>query len=211
MALILVLILVFQGKICNGIDSDVYFYLKEHSSRCFYEELPARTILIGDYKHPEVLQGKPAIVMVKDPSGERVYSEQAEEKGRFAYHAVSAGEHLICVESEKTSNWPEREKTAKFHLKIEIHGKDSEIDQDTAKKEHLTSLEKELEELDNKVDLVLKDLEYSKTQEQHFRDQTERINSRIMWWSLFQSFVLLLVGAWQVNSLQSFFRAKKLV
>jgi len=195
----------------GALDSDVYFYLAEKTPRCFVEEMPAQTILIGDYRSTES-ETKKAVITITGPSGGKVYSEPCDPVGRFAYHTVTAGDHTVCISADPSAPaWPEHSNSLKFHMKLEIHGHDSEIPSDAAKKEHLSSLEKELEELDNQVDLIVKDLEYSKTQEQHFREQTERINSRIMWWSLFQTLLLLLSGVWQIVHLKNFFRAKKLV
>jgi len=191
-----------------ALDSNAYFYLTEGIERCFIEELPAQTILIADYQFPEAA-AKQVNVRISGPDGSGI-DETAEAVGRLAFHSVVAGEHKVCIKSTSAA-WPEASKSAKFFLKLEIHGNDAELTPDAAKKSDLSSLEQELETLDNQVDLILKDLEYAKTQEQHFRDQSERINLRIMWWSLFQTLLLLLSGVWQIVHLQNFFRAKKLV
>jgi hypothetical protein len=204
------------ARAAEGIDSDLYFYLTERAQRCFVEELPARTILLGDYKHPEAAR-KGVVVRVLGPGGNEVYSEAAEAVGRFAFHSTESGEHRVCVLSTARAapggkTWPaDAGKTAKFHLRLEIHGEDAALLKDMAKRDQLSSLERELLDLDSQVDLILKDLEYSKTQETHFRAQSERINTRIMWWSLFQTLLVLLSSVWQLWHLRSFFIAKKLV
>lgn len=47
--------------------------------------------------------------------------------------------------------------------------------------------------------------------EERFRQTSESTNSRVLWWSLIQTAVLLVMGAWQMRHLKSFFEAKKLV
>mmetsp|Transcript_14098 Transcript_14098/g.25023 ORF Transcript_14098/g.25023 Transcript_14098/m.25023 type:complete len:221 (-) Transcript_14098:2823-3485(-) len=197
---------------CAAIDSDMYFYFSEESRRCFVEELPQDTILIGAYKSPEHTK-KASMIKVYDPENKQVFKEPAELNGRFAYQTQQAGEYTVCVEADhEKKGWPSRGGSAKFHLKLEVHGRETEtIVGDNAKTHQLTSLEKELESLDSRIDLILRDLEYSKKQEVHFRNQSERINSRIMWWSLLQTLLLLLSGVWQIVHLKNFFRAKKLV
>jgi len=191
-----------------SLDSNLYFYVTENVPKCFTEDLPADTIILGSYKH-ETSSVKPAFVRVYDPVANQVYEEKADKVGRFAHHASVSGSHKICIESDGSS-WPTTDKTAKFHLKLEIHGS-MEISEDTAKKEHFSKLEMEIQELQDKVDLVLRDIEYSKQKESHFRDQSERINGHIFWWSTIQSILLILSGLWQIIHLKEFFRAKKLV
>ncbi len=47
--------------------------------------------------------------------------------------------------------------------------------------------------------------------EERFRQTSESTNSRVLWWSLGQTGILLVMGAWQMRHLKSFFEAKKLV
>lgn len=47
--------------------------------------------------------------------------------------------------------------------------------------------------------------------EERFRTTSESTNSRVLWWSLAQTCVLLAMGYWQLRHLKSFFEAKKLV
>jgi hypothetical protein len=45
--------------------------------------------------------------------------------------------------------------------------------------------------------------------EESFRNTSESTNSRVMWWSIAQTIVLLLSAFWQINRLQTFFTQKK--
>ena len=47
--------------------------------------------------------------------------------------------------------------------------------------------------------------------EERFRQTSESTNQRVLWWSLGQTCILVLMGAWQMRHLKSFFEAKKLV
>lgn len=47
--------------------------------------------------------------------------------------------------------------------------------------------------------------------EERFRQTSESTNSRVLWWSVTQTAILLVMGAWQMKHLKSFFEAKKLV
>ena len=47
--------------------------------------------------------------------------------------------------------------------------------------------------------------------EERFRSTSESTNQRVLWWSLAQTCILVVMGAWQMRHLKSFFEAKKLV
>lgn len=47
--------------------------------------------------------------------------------------------------------------------------------------------------------------------EAEYRDHSELINSRVVWWTLLQLIVLGGICAWQLNHYKQFFVAKKLV
>lgn len=52
---------------------------------------------------------------------------------------------------------------------------------------------------------------YFQVREERFRQVSDSTNARVLWWSLGQSIVLILMGIWQMRHLKSFFEAKKLV
>jgi hypothetical protein len=52
---------------------------------------------------------------------------------------------------------------------------------------------------------------YFQYREERFRQTSESTNKRVLWWSLAQTGVLVVMGFWQMKHLKSFFEAKKLV
>ena len=158
-------------------------------------------------------------ISVVDPEGKEAFDTPAVAEGRFAVHTKLSGEHVICVYAaglervpadEVTRLWPAGR--ARFHLKLDLGNSDAEVDPaEVAKKEHLTKLEQELVRLNDKVELILHELEFDLRQETKFRQDAERINSGVVWWSVLQTLWVVAVGVWQVVHLKGFFRAKKLV
>jgi hypothetical protein len=156
----------------SAMDSDLYFYVQEQVPRCFSEDLPGDTTVVGSYKHPDQSIKKLRVLML-DPQGEKIYEKDLDEAGRFAYHVASAGEHRICIEATGKGDgpWPVNSKTAKFHLKIEIQGKDSTaaITEDVVRKDHITDLTSEIVHLERLIDLILADLQYLKVSKRETR------------------------------------------
>lgn len=202
------------GSAASALDSDLFFYVMEGHPKCFFEELPLDVTLIGAYKHGGDAEKKPLEISVSGPDHAKVLMSvkvPPSGTGRFAHHSDVAGEYQICVKSAAGTTWPATDKTAKFHLRIQLSGKDAKLDTDVAKKGHINDLEAEIARLDERLDLLVSDIDYSKQQESHFRNQSEQINSRIMWWSILQTTLLISAGMWQIIHLKAFFRKKKLV
>ncbi len=51
----------------------------------------------------------------------------------------------------------------------------------------------------------------AQVREERFRMVSDSTNARVLWWSLGQTIILILMGIWQMRHLKSFFEAKKLV
>lgn len=84
------------------------------------------------------------------------------------------------------------------------------IDYDeVAKKEHLSTLEVEVRKLNDKMRDVMKQQAYQRDREKAFRNTSESTNSRVQWWSIFQTVVVVLSGLYQISVLKSFFKSKK--
>jgi len=98
----------------------LYFYLDGSTPKCFFEELPKDTLVVGHY---EVLQyndatrnyePEPANVYVKITVDEtfdydhRIVNQRGATKGRFTFSAADSGEHKLCFTAENAphvSGW----------------------------------------------------------------------------------------------------------
>lgn len=52
---------------------------------------------------------------------------------------------------------------------------------------------------------------FMQEKEDKFRQISEVTNSKVLWWAVVQTTILLSVGFWQMKRLKDFFIAKKLV
>uniref|UniRef100_A0A8C0D817 Transmembrane p24 trafficking protein 4 n=1 Tax=Balaenoptera musculus TaxID=9771 RepID=A0A8C0D817_BALMU len=90
----------------------LYFHIGETEKRCFIEEIPDETMVIGNYrtqmwdKQKEIfLPSTPGLGMhveVKDPEGKVVLSRQYGSEGRFTFTSHTPGDHQICLHSNST-------------------------------------------------------------------------------------------------------------
>ncbi len=96
------------------------------------------------------------------------FVDSIKESGKHAYIAKQSGQYFVCIDASNVdwSKLGNGDESIRIHVKIEIKGRDP-IDSgngegDIAKREHISSLEKELSLLESTVDLILKDLELSR-------------------------------------------------
>lgn len=98
----------------------------------------------------------------------------------------------------------------RVHLDIQVG--DHAIDYgNVAQKEKLTELQLRVRQLLDQVEQITKEQNYQRYREERFRQTSESTNQRVLWWSIIQTGILVLMGLWQMRHLKSFFQAKKLV
>lgn len=99
-----------------------YMILKEGDRKCFFEEVPKETLIVGNFQTEdtdEILVAKGnnpnfadsvenkkigIIVTVRDPTGQMVLSQTFERNSKFAFSSTVGGVHEICFQTD-TSSW----------------------------------------------------------------------------------------------------------
>lgn len=82
---------------------------------------------------------------------------------------------------------------------------------EVATKEKLTDMQLRMRKLLEHVEQINKEQDYQRLREERFRYTSESTNARVLWWSLGQVIIVLVIGFLQMRHLKSFFEAKKLV
>ncbi|XP_036292189.1 transmembrane emp24 domain-containing protein 4 [Pipistrellus kuhlii] len=198
----------------------LYFHIGETEKRCFIEEIPDETMVIGNYrtqmwdKQKEVfLPSTPGLGMhveVKDPEGKVVLSRQYGSEGRFTFTSHTPGDHQICLHSNSTRMVLFAGGRLRVHLDIQV-GEHANNYPEIAAKDKLTELQLRARQLLDQVEQIQKEQDYQRYREERFRLTSESTNQRVLWWSITQTVILILTGIWQMRHLKSFFEAKKLV
>ncbi|CAF2389777.1 unnamed protein product [Rotaria sp. Silwood2] len=200
------------------ISYSLYFHIGETERKCFIEEIPDETLVIGKYKvelfdenTKTYLPSTPGIGMhveVKDPDDKIVLSKLYTNEGRFTFTSHIPGEHIICIYSN-SSAWFSKQQL-RVHLDIDI-GEHAIDYQQVGTREKLTELQLRVRQLLDQVQQITKEQNYQRYREERFRATSESTNQRVLWWSLAQLIVLVIAGFWQMRHLKGFFEAKKLV
>ncbi|CAG8436880.1 7619_t:CDS:2 [Ambispora gerdemannii] len=196
--------------------SALYFYLEGTEQKCFIEELPKDTLVVGSYKAEQWSEDQKAfhenpevgiqITVDELAQSHTIVNQKGPSHGRFTFTASESGDHAICF-AANTSAWFSTTQT-KLTLDMAIGETTSEEEND---KEHFSELAQRVRDLNNRIADIKREQSYQREREIEFRDQSELTNSRVVSWTIVQLLVLGLTCLWQMRHLRSFFEAKKLV
>jgi len=198
--------------------SGLYFHIGETERKCFIEEIPDETMVVGNYKvqlyDPRTngfAPSSPGIGMhveIRDPDDKIILSKVYSSEGRFTFTSTVPGEHVICLYTNSTKWFSGTQ--LRVHLDIQV-GEHAVDYANVAQKEKLSELQLRVRQLLDQVEQITKEQNYQRYREERFRQTSESTNQRVLWWALAQTCILLVMGAWQMRHLKSFFEAKKLV
>ena len=111
-----------------SLNMDLWFLLSEGKPRCFLEDVPKDTLIVGNYEieaeggktkqtsffvyllsfpkltGAEMYKGA-LYATIADPEGNIVYSRDIKLKGKFTYTSQVAGEHRICLQTNSSGGW----------------------------------------------------------------------------------------------------------
>eukprot|EP00007_Cunea_sp_BSH-02190019_P007702 CAMPEP_0174238852 /NCGR_PEP_ID=MMETSP0417-20130205/12788_1 /TAXON_ID=242541 /ORGANISM="Mayorella sp, Strain BSH-02190019" /LENGTH=228 /DNA_ID=CAMNT_0015317739 /DNA_START=83 /DNA_END=769 /DNA_ORIENTATION=- len=197
----------------------MYTFLKEGETRCFIEEVPKDTLVLATYEASEHLIGGAGpsgrvdemkiTTTVRGPSGTLVLQRSLPMSARVAFTSQVGGEHTICFQTT-SQRWFGGGMTLKFILDIET-GSNAVDYKEIAQSEHLSNLEVSVRRLNDRVRSIRREQTYQREREEEHRDTSESSNSRVVWWSLTQTAVLIISSLYQIYYLKKFFKRKKLV
>ncbi|TGZ77842.1 hypothetical protein EX30DRAFT_310673 [Ascodesmis nigricans] len=201
--------------------SALYFFIEGASPKCFFEELPKDTLVVGQYRAEEYqphtntysTDNELAILITVDETFDndhRVVNQKGSNRGRFTFTASDPGEHRICfwASHQANSGWfSSHPKGVKLHLDLAI-GETSEIE--SKDKDKLADIVQRVKDLSGRLQDIRREQVFQREREAEFRDQSESTNSRVVKWTIVQLIVLGATCAWQLSHLRTFFIKQKL-
>ncbi|GAA5966321.1 hypothetical protein JCM8115_004830 [Rhodotorula mucilaginosa] len=196
--------------------SALYFYLAAGENRCFIEEIPKDTIVVGHYKAEEWQDSSKTwtlndqlgiqIVVTEVESGDKIVNTRGLPEGKFTFTSHEAGDHTICLQSNYTGGWFS---TPQVRMHLDIAVGEAKVDEEN-EREHVKDLAAKVRDLNHRLADIRREQQFQREREAEFRVLSERTNSRAVWWSVIQMVVLGATCAWQLRHLRQFFESKKL-
>jgi len=163
-AAVVLLVLVFAA-VAHGL----YFHIGETEQRCFIEEVPQETMIVGKYKtqlfdntKQTWLPSSPGIGMhveVKNPNSKVMLSRHYAAEGRFTFTSHDSGEHTICIGTNST-RWFGGNRL-RVHLDISIGEHAVDYGQ-IAAKEKLNELQLRIRQLLDQIEQITKEQAYQR-------------------------------------------------
>jgi len=202
----------------------LHFYMHGGTPKCFVEELPKDTLVVGHYTitqfeqhtntfHPDDTLGLFITVEEVFDNNHRIVSQKGAGKGRFTFSAADSGEHRLCF---APTNWHsagsymvggQEVGTIKIELDMAI-GETSAIE--STDKGTMEDLVGKVRDLNGRLQDIRREQVFQREREAEFRDQSEATNAKIVRYTLIQLAVLGVTCAWQLSHLRSFFIKQKL-
>ncbi|EGD93845.1 Emp24/gp25L/p24 membrane trafficking protein [Trichophyton tonsurans CBS 112818] len=199
----------------------LYFYIHGRQPKCFYEELPKDTLVVGNYQSeaysPHLNAYAPdssiTITITVDEvfdNDHRVVSQKGADKGRYTFSTADAGQHKLCftADSHANSGWLSGASgPVRLTLDMAI-GESNHLESEDKSK--LDDLVERVKNLNGRLQDIRREQVFQREREAQFRDQSEATNSRVVRWALIQTAVLGVTCVWQFSHLRSFFIKQKL-
>lgn len=131
----------------------------------------------------------------------------ANANGRFFFTSADSQDHLVTISTLQDSWYGKR---VKINLEVYI-GDPGETNITPPVKVHLDGMSRLVSQL-NEMIADIRHNQYQHQQRQaEFREKSDQVNSRVIWWMGYQLIVLGATCFWQLKHLEQFFRSKKLV
>uniref|UniRef100_A0A8C5HH82 Transmembrane emp24 domain-containing protein 11-like n=1 Tax=Gouania willdenowi TaxID=441366 RepID=A0A8C5HH82_GOUWI len=199
----------------------MYFDLGEQEEKCIIEEIPEHTLVTGhfllepwDKRIPTHSPHFGVTATVKDPNYEVLMSKRYGKFGKFTFTAHASGQHYLCFQTNSTrfAVFAGERLVRPLHLDVQLgeHSVDPDPHADRTKS-NMEILEDSLSHMIDQMMYIIRQQEYQREKEEVFRQIGEETNSKVLWWAVVQTSILLSVGFWQMKRLKEFFILKKLV
>ncbi|KAH7148723.1 emp24/gp25L/p24 family/GOLD-domain-containing protein, partial [Dactylonectria macrodidyma] len=208
----------------SAVANALYFYIDGENPKCFYEELPKDTLVVGHYTAEEwddrvqgwqKHDGISIYISVDEifDNDHRVVSQRGQAAGRFTFSAADSGDHKICFTPSSTSGRPSWLSTKyqnggiKLTLDLVI-GETNQIE--SSDKNKIQDITTRVKDLNARLNDIRREQVFQREREAEFRDQSESTNGRVVRWIIIQLVVLGITCTWQLSHLRSFFIKQKL-
>jgi len=196
-------------QVQKTIETNLIFELWVDEEKCFFEDLPHDTVVLGHYTLAPSFSTITSI-QVWDSEENEVWKTDDALNGTFAFTTEHSGEISICFYDrfKPGMTGPPSKRQVTFGLKSGHEAKDySSI----AKKDDLRPLELEMIKLEDLVLELNADFRYLKSREGDMHSTNESTHQRVLWLSIFSLTTLVSLGIFEIYYLKRYFQQKKLI
>ncbi|KAI2618139.1 emp24/gp25L/p24 family/GOLD-domain-containing protein [Hypoxylon sp. NC1633] len=137
-----------------------------------------------------------------------------EQRTVFTSHADAAFD--VCFENIMTHSLnqfkPARMNNPSRHVELDIDiGADAKDWSAIQANEKLKPVATELRRVEESIAEIVREMDYLRAREQKLRDTNESTNTRVKWFGIGTTLMLIVLWGWQVMYLRAYFRSKHLI
>ncbi|KAJ3433157.1 transmembrane emp24 domain-containing protein a [Anaeramoeba flamelloides] len=192
-----ILFLIFLLPIVSGFS----FNVSPSKEQCFYENVKKDEFIQSQF---QVVKGAKLDINFKitTASGRLIHYVDRKQEEKFVFVAQNTDVYKFCFDNSMSHI---NSKDISFDLKLGAHNTDTKL----ATQEDLTPLENKVLGLVDKISDVSLQQKYLKIREKVHRNTTESTNSRILWWSFFELFLLVCASFAQIWYVRRYFSKRR--
>ncbi|KAL3230000.1 Protein ERP1 [Nakaseomyces bracarensis] len=197
-----------------------YMFTNSGDRKCFYKELSEGWLLRANYDVKGYDSGSDSYIEL-DNSGSKdmlidveevfddnhrvVHQKSSIGEGELTFIAEDSGEHKICFQAQQAGLG-----RRKLRIEVDFHtGHSAEVD--FKKNSKLKVIHEKINSLVDAVENIKLEQQLVREREEHFRNASERVNTKAARWTIFQMIVLVGICFWQISYLGKFFVKQKIV
>lgn len=185
------------------------FNLQPHTKKCLKQEMYANQLALGEFEISS-LPGTMVDLTIKDSQGHIAYTrDNIDGKGKFAVTSDNSDYYELCF--TYTSSPLENVQLAPREVYIDYRVGAEAKQYEAADTDKLSDLERDLNKIESLTNSMIIDFAHLKKREREMRDTNASTNTRLFYQSITSVIILLVLTAWQVLYLRTFFRARKLI
>ncbi|KAF8938359.1 emp24/gp25L/p24 family/GOLD-domain-containing protein [Dissophora ornata] len=210
MALIALVALLSVSTITKPVDATALTYnVAAHEKACFYTWADVPKKKIAFYFAVQSGGSFDIDVEVKDPSDKSLLSLEKERQGDYVFTANQVGEYSFCFSNDMSTF---AEKVVDFEITVEHEKRAAQVEQSekgTGPQAQAQAMDESLFRLTGELSQIDRMQKYFKTRENRNFATVISTESRIFWFSLTESALIVIMSALQVFVVRTFFSSSK--
>ncbi|XP_054162817.1 transmembrane emp24 domain-containing protein 7-like [Oppia nitens] len=182
---------------------ELTFELPDNAKQCFHEDIRQgvkstvefQVVTGGHYDVDMSLQG---------PRGEVLYQGIKKQFDTFTWTPATTGTYTVCFSNEFSTF---SHKLVYFDFQV---GEEPALPGTQEHMTAMTKMEQSSANIHESLNSVIDAQTHYRLNESKGRKRGEDLNTRVLWWSLIETSVVLLIGVGQVMILKNFFTDKRI-
>lgn len=164
-------------------------------------------LAVGEYEVPSQ-PGQVIAMKISDTKGHVVLNrDNIEGKGKFAVTSDTTDFYELCF--TYTTGPAVQSDTIEIYVDYRVGAEAKQYD--PADLDKMSALDKDLNKIEDLTNSIIVDFAYLKKREQEMRDTNDSTNTRLFYQTVTSIIIVLVLTAWQILYLRTFFKARKLI